>query len=219
MDNFQTLTNSSGGFHNQGMWNVKKKVFPKNKESLPYAKKDCDGKIITSQNQIKLLYLDTFVHRLHHRPIRDDFSYLKSLKEELFTRRLEYVQKKKTEPWTPSQLEKTLSSLKNNKSRDPHGLVNELFKPGVIGQDLSNSLLLLFNQVKNSLLIPNFMELCNIVSIYKGKGEKQDLKNDRGIFIVNIFRAIIMKLVYKDKYEVVDESISDSNVEVERRKA
>ena len=63
------------------------------------------------------------------------------------------------------------------------------------------------------------MELCNIVSIYKGKGEKQDLKNDRGIFIVNIFRALIMKLVYKDKYEVVDESMSDSNVGGRKKKS
>ena len=119
-------------------------------------------------------------------------------------RRLEYVRKIKTEPWTESQLNKVLASLKNDKSRDPHGLVNELFKPGVIGKDLLQSILLLFNQVKDSLTIPDFMEFCNIVSIYKGKGEKGDLKNDRGIFIVNIFRAIMMKMIYRDKYEIVD---------------
>ena len=74
----------------------------------------------------------------------------------------------------------------------------------IIEKDLFNSLMIMFNQIKESLSIPEFMELCNIVAIYKGKGEKADLQNDRGIFIVNLFRSMIMKLVYNDKYETVD---------------
>ena len=218
VDNFKSLTDQSGLLNTQGMWNIKRKVFPKNKESLPYAKKTCDGKIVTSQSQIKTLYLDTFVHRLRHRPIKEDFEYLKSLKENLCRRRLAYAEKQKTDPWTQEQLMKILSNLKNDKARDPHGLVNELFKPGVIGQDLFDSLLYLLNQTKHTLTVPKFMELCSIVAIYKGKGEKSDLQNDRGIFLVNIFRAILMKLVYKDKYDIVDSNMSDSNVGARKKK-
>ena len=87
-----------------------------------------------------------------------------------------------------------------------------------MGKDFLQSLLLLLNQVKESLTIPDFMEFCNIVSIYKGKGEKGDLKNDRGIFIVNIFRAIMMKMIYRDKYEIVDKSMQDSNVGARKKK-
>ena len=63
------------------------------------------------------------------------------------------------------------------------------------------------------------MELCNIVAIYKGKGEKSDFQNDSGIFIVNLFRSMIMKLVYNDKYETVDASMSDSNVGARKKKS
>ena len=112
-----------------------------------------------------------------------------------------------------------LKSLKNNKSRDPHGMVNELFKPGVIGQDLFKSLLMLCNKIKKTLTIPKFMEYCNIIGIYKGKGEKMDLANDRGIFIVNIARSILMKLIYGDKYELVDQHMSDSNVGARKKKS
>ena len=77
---------------------------------------------------------------------------------------------------------------------------------------------MLFNKVKETLSIPKFMELCNIVGIYKGKGEKMDLKNDRGIFIVNIFRSILMKLIYGDKYDIVDKNMSDSNVGARKKK-
>ena len=31
---------------------------------------------------------------------------------------------------------KSIEKLKTNKIRDPHGLINEIFKPGVIGVDL-----------------------------------------------------------------------------------
>ena len=68
------------------------------------------------------------------------------------------------------------------------------------------------NKIRDQIYIPEFMEYSDIVSIYKGKGEKMDLSNDRGIFIVNIFRSIITKLVYRDKYKLVDKNMSDSNV-------
>ena len=42
---------------------------------------------------------------------------------------------------------------------------------------------MMLNQSKLEIDIPKFMEIAYIVSIYKGKGEKIDLQNDRGIFI------------------------------------
>ena len=95
-----------------------------------------------------------------------------------------------------NDLTKVLQKLKMNKSRDPHNLINEIFKPGVIGSDLQISLLTMLNRVKSECEIPEIMQLANIISIYKGKGVKNDLKNDRGIFIMNIFKSIMMKIIY-----------------------
>jgi hypothetical protein len=124
----------------------------------------------------------------------------------------------KSKPWNENDLSKVLSSLKNNKSRDPHGLINELFKPGVIGTDLHLSLLTLLNKIKFNCHIPEFVEWANITSLYKGKGEKIDLENERGIFIVTVFRSILMKLIYNDKYSIIDSNMSDSNVGARRKK-
>ena len=219
VDNFQMMECHSGKVQPAGIWNIKRRVFPKNKESLPTAKKNCEGKVITSQSLIKTLYLDTFVHRLRHRPANKEYIYLKYLKEQLWQMRLKQAKQCKSANWNEAQLMKILSCLKNNKSRDPHGLVNELFKPDVIAQDLFESMLMLFNEVKETQNVPEFMELCNIVGIYKGKGEKMDLNNDRGIFIVNIFRSVLMKLIYVDKYDIIDRSMSDSNVGARKRKS
>ena len=68
------------------------------------------------------------------------------------------------------------------------------------------------------LSIPAFMQFVNIVAIYKGKGEKSDLENDRGIFILNLIRSILMKMIYQDKYQTIDENMSDSNVGARKKK-
>ena len=56
------------------------------------------------------------------------------------------------------------------------------------------------------------MQKINICAIYKGKGDVNDLESDRGIFLVTILRTILMKMVYKDKYPVIDKAMSDSNI-------
>ena len=105
-----------------------------------------------------------------------------------------------------------MKQLKTNKATDPVGLINELFKPGVAGSDLFNSLLTLCNMVKIECKIPKFVELSNITSIFKNRGSKQDLDNDRGIFSVTCVRSIIDKLIYNEYYPTIDSNMSDSNV-------
>ena len=212
INNFKGLSNVDGSTNNMGIWNIKKKVFPKNTAALPFAKKDVSGKIVSRQKELKQLYLDTFTHRLRHRPIRVDFIKLKALKETLCHKRLELAASRKSSPWQQKELIKVLSKLKNGKSRDPHGLINEIFKPGVGGKDLQISLLMMMNRIKDTIFIPKYVEYATIVSIYKGRGDKMDLLSDRGIFIVNIFRSILMKLSYQEKYQIVDKNMSDSNV-------
>ena len=100
------------------------------------------------------------------------YEELKSLKEELCMKRIEVSKQNKSKPWTIEDLIEILSSLKNGKSRDPYGLVNEIFKPGVSGIDFQRSFLEMGNKIRDQIYIPEFIEYSDIVSIYKGKGEK-----------------------------------------------
>ena len=56
------------------------------------------------------------------------------------------------------------------------------------------------------------MKVADISAIYKGKGSKNDLNNERGIFIVSTFRAILMKLLYNDKIGTIENHMSTSQV-------
>ena len=140
------------------------------------------------------------------------------MKENLFELRLELVKLVKSKPWTRKQLKTVLSALKTNKSRDPHGLIRDIFRPGVIGSDLEGSLLTLMNKIRENCLMPEFIQWDNITSLYKGKGDRLDLSNERGIFVVSIFRGILMKLIYNEKYEIIDSNMSYSNLGARRNK-
>ena len=82
-----------------------------------------------------------------------------------------------------NHLEKAIKGLKTNQSGDPSGIINELFKPNVMGQDLALGLLDLMNGIKTELTVPEVVTLANITTIYKNKGSRLDMKNDRGISI------------------------------------
>ena len=182
-DNFKTLSGEHGSVNTNGMWKMKKRIFPKNGPSLPSCKKDSHGNLITDPNELKSLYLDTYNHRLRHRPIKENLEHLMGLKETLWSLRLDLSKLRKSNPWSNDHLNKVLGQLKPNKARDPHSWINELFKEGVIGTDRKSSLLIMVNKIKDSVTFPEFMEWANITSIYKGKGEKTDLKTTGGYLL------------------------------------
>ena len=116
------------------------------------------------------------------------------------------------------ELEGVLNSMKTGKSRDPEGVVRDIFKIDVIGENLKVSLLMMMNKIKETGLMPECMNVVNIASIYKGKGERTDLESERGIFLVTTLRMILMKLVYARKYPIIDSSMSDSNIGARKNK-
>lgn len=205
------ISSMDGGFNPPKMWKIKNKVIKKSNEK-PTAKKDKKGNLVTSHKLLKNLYKDTYTERLKHREISADISDLKELKEKLFDLRLKETTQRKTEPWTEDQLFVVLKSLKKNKARDPWGLIYELFRPEWAGSDLTNSLLLLFNGIKENMFVPSFLLLANITSLYKNKGERSNFDNDRGIFGLVKIRIILDKLMYKDLYPIIDKKMSDSNI-------
>ena len=106
-----------------------------------------------------------------------------------------------------------LQDLKRKKCRDPQGYLNELFKSEAAGQDLKLSLLDMMNKAKHLLEIPEMMKDVNVVMIPKPKKKSlHNIENQRGIFLISVYRKILMKLLLKDEYKTLDSFMSDSNV-------
>ena len=211
------INSTDGNFNQARIWKVKNKILPRPKDP-PMAKKDRGGNLVTAPLPLKKLYLETYRERLSHRPMKKEFEDIYQLKTLLWELRYEDVKDVKSAPWDMANLNKAIKGLKINQSGDPSGIISELFKPGVLGQDLAKGLLSLLNGIKAELFIPALLQLANITTIYKNKGSRQDMKNDRGIFILSIFRKLVDKMIYEDKYDAIDEFMSDSNIGARRHK-
>ena len=134
------LDGSNGNFSQLGFWKLKNLLCP-NQTDPPMAKKDAKGTLITSPTLLKKLYLETYKGRLQNRKMKSELLDLYCLKSELWDLRLEELEKTHTKEWTKEDLDKVLKELKTNKTRDPHGWINEVFKPGVLGEDLKLAML------------------------------------------------------------------------------
>ena len=59
--------------------------------------------------------------------------------------------------------------------------------------------------------MPDFFELMSITSLFKNKGLRSDLSNERGIFNIAKVRSIFEKVIYSGIYERIDNNMSFSN--------
>ena len=201
----------TGGTHSGKLWQLRKKLCPKNRDP-PTAMLDEHGNLTTSPAVIEEIALSTFKNRLENRPIKEGLENIRTEKEELCNIRLKLAAANKTEPWTMNDLQLVLKQLKRNKSRDPYGYANEIFRPEVIGYDLKYALLLLMNRIKSEQIFPECLELCDISPIYKRKNSRNSYENYIGIFRNSVFRAILDRLIYNDEYGTIDSNLTDSNV-------
>ena len=197
----------NGTFSQLRLWKVRQKVCPRPADP-PMAKKDTNGNLVTAPKQLKKLYSDTYKHRLRNRVMKEDLIDIYFLKKDLWASRLIELEKNKTDGWNLQELRLSLKSLKTNKTTDPNDMINELFKDGCLGNDLEQALLLLFNGIKNTGVIPEYLLKQNISSIYKNKGSRLELKNDRGIFILTTLKKILDKLIYHEKQKDIDNHMS-----------
>ena len=171
-EHVQSLGTMEGIFSQLGMWRLKNKLWPKEHDP-PMAKNDEKGNLISAPGALKKLYLQHYVQRLEHRKIKEDYvdNYDKRVK--LWQLRYESLKRIVSPNWSIKELRRTLKSLKNNKTRDPSGLLNELFKSPLIGHDLEDAILKLVNGMKREYFIPYNVQMSNITSVYKQGGSTQ----------------------------------------------
>ena len=216
-DNINHLVDDTENLNCIKMWQLKKRICSKSPDP-PIAKLNEQEELVTESSQLKQLYEATYKKRLKHRVMKPELEQMYILKMELFTLRLCVTRNVKSDNWSEDNLIQVLKKLKKNKSSDSQGLIYELFRPEIIGSDLFSSLLMFCNNVKSQLMIPEFLTFTDITSVWKSKGQKSDLDNDRGLFGVSKVRSIIEKLIYEDKYPEIDGYMSDSNVGGRRKR-
>ena len=215
--NFKPLADNPERINLKEMWKLNSKLWPKNSICLPVAKKNFKGKLLSSPKDIKNLLSLEYKNRLRSRPLRPDLNDITKNKKKIFKMKMALANFRTSDPWKMEDLNKALNNLKTKKARDSEGFLNEIFKLGVIGDDLKTSLLVLFNKLKSERLIPRIFNVTNITTIPKS-GSRTDPRNERGIFRVSVLRYILMRLIYDMKYEKIDEKMTDCQMGARKNK-
>ena len=206
-----SLNNDEGTMNVGNFWNLKRKLSPKPSDP-PTAMLDRNGNLLTDAKDIVDEAVKHYQDVLSDKPIDEDYKHIQTEKEELCMERLKLASKIKTPDWTMSDINVVFKYLKKDKSRDPLGYPNELFKEGIAGDDLKLAVLKLMNKIKEKQQFPTCLRLCNITNLYKHKGPKNSFNSYRGIFRVTILRCILDRLIYNDLYHIIEENLTDCNV-------
>ena len=168
--------------------------------------------MVYDKKSLLRLYKNEYLNRLTPKPPLPEYEDIQILKEQLFEYRLKLSSMRKSNKWQVKDILNICRTLKNGKSRDECGLIYELFKPDLAGPDLLTSLTILYNKMKDTSIIPEFMQRASITSFQKSKGSRSDLGNQRGVFCMSKVRSILEKLLHSDYYDHIDERLSSSNV-------
>ena len=80
---------------------------------------------------------------------QEDLLEIHNLKENLWKIRKTILDRKRSQPWKLEDIESAIQKLKTNKSKDPNGWINEIFKSEVCGQNLKEALVMFYNTLKN----------------------------------------------------------------------
>ena len=121
---------------------------------------------------------------MRSRPIHPKLSSYKLNVESEFQRILKSTKTFSVPDWSIKDLDRVLKTLKPNQSQDSMGLINELFMIKNIGHELKQSILILCNEIKNNIYIPDFMKNIYITTSPKKKKSPLHLTNKRFIFLV-----------------------------------
>jgi exonuclease III len=208
----RTISGEDGGYNPGHLWQLKKKLSPSHMEP-PTAMKDSKGKLLTTDEEIKAEAVKHYQKVFEAKPINEDMKDHKLKREKLCEERLKEAANNKSPPWTTKDVKNAIKDLNKGTSKDPHGHPNELFKSDVAGEDLVTAVTMFMNRLKaNPQDYPMSMELCNVTSIYKNKGDRSSFDSHRGIFRTMVLRNILDRLIYNDEYRTVDDNLTDCNV-------
>ena len=209
---FQQFTDNDSSKCLSEMWKLKKSLFPKKAQTLPASKINYQGRLVSHPKELTQLLGEEYGQvRLRKRPTHPKNTEGKKIRMFLIQLKMKMAAQTVTAPFIMNDLEEVLKALKSNKAKDPEGIERTIFKSSIIGTNLKTSLLKLFNNIKEAQKVPNFMKKAIVTTIPK-KGSKLHLKNERGIFLVNSVRSILMRLIFNRKYQMLDSCMSDSNV-------
>ena len=180
-------------FSPAGYWKLKKaarKGTRKDQAMTSILKEN--GVEVDGMEAVKQAYQEEFENRLRNRPPKCGWEEYTAETNSIIRNWL-LGESVSSPPFSPDELTKALRSLKDDTGPGIDKYPPELFSKA--GAGVVSSILALCNRIKELRDIPEQWDLVRIVTIYKLKGSKKELKYYRGIFLAVVMSKIFEKLI------------------------
>ena len=185
-------------FSPNGYWKLKAAAGKRPRPEMNSVIKE-NGIEITGKMGILEAYKCEFQHRLRSRTPKPEWKEYEELLNETIRPWLK-AECPRSPPFTIEELLKVIKRLKKGKAPGLDGYPAELFKRA--GKGVLQAVLELFNIIKENREVPEQWHLMKIITIYKQKGSKKQLKYYRGIFLAlaisKIFEGMIKQRIEPD---------------------
>ena len=154
---------------------------------------DRNGKEVFEDEEIVEAYRDEFDNRLTSVQIKAPLQNFKQRTEELCEQIVRVASTKKQPDFTRDELDVVVNKMQQGKAHGPDRKPAEIYKHG--GDSFRDLSLKVLNCIKNSHKTPEQWEMMRITPLYKGKGSRKHLVNQRGIFLTQVFCKIWERLI------------------------
>ena len=119
-DNFRNISEKTrnidaedGGMNSGSLWNLKRELFPKNREPLTAMKDPKTGNLLTTHDKINEAAVNVYKERLKNREMKKTLQHIREAKEKLCEKVLRIAKRNITPDWKMRHLEIVLKHLKN----------------------------------------------------------------------------------------------------------
>ena len=183
----------NGKIDGGSFWEVKKKLERRKEENM-CAVKNMKGKLVTTKEEICDAYKEYYEDLLtvtSKRTKTDENKELMRKVETKFNKIMEKGEKQQPLQITRNDIENTVKKLKRKKAKDSKGWNNEMVIEG--GEEMIKSLEMMMQRTLNEEVTPAQWNEMIIKSIHKNRKSRQDLTNQRGLFLTNIMSKILEK--------------------------
>ena len=151
-----------------------------------------EGCELYGDEAVRNAYMNEFMYRLRKREISKDLQNYEDQTELLCKLYLERAPEMKGPPYTKAELDKVRKNLKKGKSPGRDKFPPDIFKVG--GDKFQHCVLDTLNRVKEDNSIPDQWTQVQVSTMYKNKGKRKRLINQRGIFLKQVLSKIYGKL-------------------------
>ena len=182
---------TNGKFTANGYWKLRRATKSKTPDCTSVY--NTEGNEVFGKEGIKMAFEEEFKKRLSPREMETGYENIKERTELLCKMVLDRCSKSKENPFTPEEYSQVKKRLKKRKAAGLDFIPAEVYMNG--GEVLDREILEIFNVIKESLETPDQWNEVGISPIYKNKGSKKDLVNQRGLFLTLVISKIFERMV------------------------